>query len=270
MRPVQEDIGFFTSAIAEWHGIFKRPARALILGVTPEIYSLPWPQGSTIQAIDRTREMIEHVWPGPPHNVTCADWLEMPFLPSSMDVVFCDGGLHLLSYPDAQNKIANKLADLIAPGGYCIFRLFVPPPQRESPESVMAALHMGMVPDTNCLKLRLGMALQDNPHEGVRLGSVWERLFADGVSCEALAEKLGWDVGQLSAIHAYRDSMARYYFVTREQACVSFCKSTNDAFALQKVLEPTYPMGSQCPTAIFRRNLLRTNPLASPPALARR
>ncbi len=175
LRPVAEDVAFFERALREWCAAHPgAKPRALILGVTPELYRLPWPDPALVRAADRTPAMIAHIWPGPAAHVIQADWRELPLPDASLDVVVCDGGLHLLDYPQGQSQLARTLARLIAPGGLFVVRLFVPPPQPEGAPEVLGALLAGRIPDLNCLKLRLGMALQRSPATGVALHAVWQ------------------------------------------------------------------------------------------------
>ena len=84
---------------------------ALILGVTPELYRLEWPVGSRIRAADRSRQMIDAIWPGPADEAIEADWLDLPLEDNSLDCVLCDGGLHLLQYPNEQRRLADPAPD---------------------------------------------------------------------------------------------------------------------------------------------------------------
>lgn len=65
LRPAAEDVGFLKDAVREWTAAQAAPPRVLLLGVTPEIYGLPWPEGTDFLAADRTQAMIDVVWPGP-------------------------------------------------------------------------------------------------------------------------------------------------------------------------------------------------------------
>jgi SAM-dependent methyltransferase len=251
LRPSDEDISFLIRLLNEQGS--ARPISALVLGVTPELYRLPWPAGSNVSAIDRTQAMIDHVWPGPAESVTHADWLELPFHASSMDLVLCDGGLHLLNYPEQQQEIASRLAHIIKPEGYCVFRLFLPPAIKETPEAVLADLQQGNIPNLNCLKLRLGAALQQGPTQGVELNEVWKTLHEAEPDLNTLAMTLGWTSDHISAIHAYRGSAARYHFVTVDEAIALFCEATDGAFEVYRLEFPDYPMGELCPTIMFKR-----------------
>ncbi len=251
LRPAAEDVALFGRALGEWRAAHPGAApRALVLGVTPELYALPWPEPARVLAVDRTPEMIAHIWPGPASQVVRADWRELPLADASVDVALCDGGLHLLDHPEGQSRLARALARVVAPGGLFVVRLFVPPAAPESEAEVLEALFAGRIPDLNCLKLRLGMALQQTPAGGVALNAVWQALRRAGGEWPALAQRLGWPLPRLAVIDAYRDSPARYHFVTAEEATALFAAH---GFARQWIAGGSYPMASQCPTLAFRR-----------------
>ena len=122
--------------------------------------------------------MIKHVWPGRGDEVLVGDWEELPLPETSRDLVLCDGGLHLLQYPAAQKRVVARLAQVVRAGGRCVFRLFALPSKRETAAAVLNNLRQGKIPDLNHLKLRLGMALQRTPEEGVAVHEIRETLRA--------------------------------------------------------------------------------------------
>jgi len=251
LRPSAEDAASYQSMAEDWIASHGSP-RVLLLGVTPEIYRLPWPEGHDFIAIDQATPMIEHVWPGSPAQVLQANWLELPVPTASRDLVFCDGGLHLLDYPKGQRQLIERLHDIIAPGGRCIFRLFTPPPVQETSENVLHDLKAGKIPNLNVLKLRLGMAMQSSPESGIAVHAVWTRLheFAQG-NWEALALHLNWPLDHLKVIDAYRESKARYYFVSHAEAEELFCGQNK--FVYHATLTSDYVLGERCPMVAFER-----------------
>ena len=254
LRPAGADLETLAEFIHQHYAQgYCQALNVLILGVTPELYHLPWPDGSTIRAIDRTQAMIEHVWPGPRQAAIHANWLDMPFPSSSTDLVLCDGGLHLLSYPQQQQELVGRLAEVIKLGGYCAFRLFTPPSSRESVAHVLDDLRAGAVPSLNHLKLRLGAALQNDAGQGVELHTLWHTLHDAEPDLDKLADRLGWAPDHLRAINAYQSNPARYHFVTTDMAIALFADAATDPFELCKIVYPDYPMGERCPTVIFRR-----------------
>jgi len=251
LRPSNQDMDFCTDAISGWHRQHGAP-RVLILGVTPDIYRLPWPEGTDIFAVDRSQPMIDIVWPGPKRDVLCADWLSMALPESSRDMVFCDGGLHLLSYPGEQRQLCRILHSLLSDKGLCLFRLFVPPRQRESPETVVRDLLEGKISNLNILKLRLAMSLQDSSEEGVALKKIWCALHKISADLEGLARKIGWSVEHMLAMSVYRNSTARYSFVTVDRVRDLFCGSSG-GFKLRCLHVPSYELGERCPTIVLQR-----------------
>ena len=195
--------------------------------------------------------MINHIWPGPRALAMRVDWREIDLPDGAIDVVMCDGGLHLLDYPQGQMALASRLARIVAHGGLVAFRLFVPPPRRETPEEVIAALSAGSIRDLNCLKLRLDMALQESPEQGVALANVW-RLLRSQVRSEwsELADRLGWPLERLRIIDAYPDSGASYHFVTVDEALAIFHEA---GFECVETSTQAYEMGNQCPIVVFRK-----------------
>lgn len=251
LRPCAQDVAFAEEAVHDWSARARRAPRALLLGVTPELCRMAWPAGTDLLAIDRSQEMIDAVWPDGFGTVRRADWLAPGLAQASRDVVLCDGGLHLLAHPDEQQHLARTLHALLAPGGACIFRLFVPPARRELPETVLDDLLGRRVPNLNVLKLRLGMALMQNVRDGVRLADVWRTLNAVEPDWSRLATRIGWSEEHLAAIDTYRDSPGRYHFATLDEAAAVFCSS--GAFRVADVRVPSHELGERCPTVTFAR-----------------
>jgi SAM-dependent methyltransferase len=229
-----------------------RAGRALLLGVTPEIQALFHRRGEDdLIAVDHTPAMIDALWRGPRKLALCAEWTSLPLATSSRDVAICDGGLHLLPYPQGQVAMAQSLHRVLAPNGSFILRLFVPPERRESIDVVLDDLLAGRVPSLNVLKLRLGAAMQANARTGVRLADVWETLAGAAPNFESLAKRIGWDLQHLLAINTYRDCPKRYHFVTIAETEELF---RANGFELERTDVPTsYDLCDRCPTVVFRR-----------------
>jgi SAM-dependent methyltransferase len=251
LRPSTQDTDILADMLSTWVRDRGAP-RVLILGVTPELYRLPWPQGTDVLAADRTRAMIDAVWPGPKDAVVCADWTVLPLADESRDLVLCDGGIHLLSSPERQRRLVRTLRRIVSPRGLCLFRLFVPPRRRETPGAVLEDLGTGKVPNINVLKLRLGMALQEDPEQGVMLGRVWGLVHTANPDFERLAARLGWPREHLLALNTYRNSETRYHFLGLERVVSLFCDDPG-GFEPVAVRYPNYELGDRCPTLALRR-----------------
>jgi SAM-dependent methyltransferase len=251
LRPAQQDLDFCTDTVRDWVRLHGAP-RVLLLGVTPELYRLPWPDGTDIVAADRNQAMVERVWPGPKEAVHCTDWLNVALPEASRDIVLCDGGLHLLAYHGEQQRLVRMLHSVLSDRGLCILRLFAPPAKQESPETVLHDLLNNGVPNLNILKLRLGMALMQSAEAGVELGTIWRTLHETAPDLAALAARIGWELEHLMVINTYCASSARYHFVTFDEVSGLFCREPG-GFMVSSIRTPSYALGERCPTVVLQR-----------------
>lgn len=252
LRPHDHDLRLFSEVIGRWQPATDAAARALILGVTPELYHLPWPERTQILAIDQSAAMIRDVWPGPESDATHANWLDMPFAAQSMDFIFCDGGLHLQGYREQQFTLAARINQVLAPNGLCSFRLFVPPAKPQTPEAVLADLRAGRIENMNCLKLKLGMAIQPDAVTGVRLGDIWHRLHRHFPDPAEIFGQPGWTEANFNTVAAYKDSDTRYHFADAQQVIALFEEASQGRLQWVSTVSPEYTMGDQCPIVTFR------------------
>jgi len=251
MRPTKEDLSNYWDMANEWIQMRGVP-RVLLLGVTPELYGLPWPKGTDFLAVDSSQAMIDAVWPGPRKAARCANWLSLDLPKNSRDIILCDGGLHLLKYPQGQKKLIRALHRLLSADGICIFRLFVLPSKKESPGEIIHDLLSGKIDDPSALKLRLSMSLQNSAEEGIELGRVHRTLMRAVSSLEELAEKTGWPVESTLTINNYGDMRYKYYLPELEQAAAMF-RIEPGGFQVHRLRTPSYKLGPCCPTIALRR-----------------
>jgi SAM-dependent methyltransferase len=251
LRPCVEDQAGYRSFIFPWLERFAQP-RAIILGVTPELYHLGWPANVDLIAVDRARVMIEEVWPGPRERAFEGDWLQLQLPPHSREVCVCDGGLILLDYPEGHRALVAQLRELLVPGGRCLFRLFVPPLEQESVARVLGDLLSGGIPNLNVLKLRLAMAMQESPAKGVPVQDILRVVKMLDRDVAELAQRLGWSYDHLRAIEAYRNSPARYCFPTEAEITRIFLAEGGFTFLGRS--QGTYPLSERCPVVAFARS----------------
>jgi len=236
LRLAAEDVRCYSEAVTGWLEAGRVP-RVLILGVTPEFLFMPWPAGTSVLAVDRSEHMIREVWAGEPRQAMCAEWGSMPLPDRSRDLVFCDGGLSFLHYPDGLVEFARNLRRIVAPGGLLVTRIYDPGPDPEDPGQVMADFLAGRVANSAILKLRLAMALSTPPTAGVVLDSIW-RFYEGAVGDPALLPALtGWDKAEVRAIEAYAGKDERYCFPTTEEVLAVMCESPG-GFECLGVVEP--------------------------------
>lgn len=227
--------------------------RTLILGVTPEMARLGWPQGTDLLAVDRSREMIARVWPGfptPGGGALCADWRALPLAERSRDLVLGDGVFTVLAYPEDYRALAASLRRVLGPDGLFAFRTFVRPDRDERPAAVCDAAMDGEVDSFHAFKLRLLMSLQPDTATGVRTGDVWACWASDGPGAEELVDRSGWPREQIATIEAYRGRDTVYSFPTLEELRSLLAE---EGFEEVERFRPTYELGARCPTLVWAR-----------------
>lgn len=251
IRPNAQDIGFCIDAISKWMVEGKSP-RVLMLGVTPEFYHIPWPNGTDLIAVDSNPSMIENVWPGSPEQAYCMNWLDMDFAPASRDIVYSDAGLMWLTYPEGQLRLAAILNHIMADQGLVIFRLFAPPQQREPLTAIIADCLDGKIKNPSMFKLRLLLSFQENPVEGIEIGAAAREVFRIAPHLAINAPKVGWSVEQVLPPSIYKNSPTFVYLPTVDAVIDMFCHQVG-GFEVRQVYHPDYDYGQHCPTIVLQR-----------------
>jgi len=244
LRPCAQDIQSMEEQVARWHDAHPgRRANVLLCGVTPEIARMRWPAGTRLWAVEKSRAMIEEVWPAdlpPARQVIQGEWTRLPLRPNSIDIVIGDGCLTSLSYPEKQRKFLAELASLTRPGAVLIMRFFVQREHPEMPETVFDEQREGRIGSFHALKWRLAMALQASASEGVKVDDVWR-------TWRAARLQTGWPDVVVQTIDTYRGSDHRLVFTTLNEVRALFA----DSFEEQKYIEHDYELGERCPILVY-------------------
>ena len=253
LRPCAEDLAAYLRLIyAHTPAPVGRSSAALILGVTPEIATMSWPAGMTVTGADRSREMIELVWPGDREGhrrAVCADWFGLPEPPEPYDLVLADGSFNTIGYPDDLLRLVERLRAIVRPGALLVSRTFVRPPERESVAGLAEIAKSGAAGGFHAFKFRLAMALQPNPEEGVGLDQIWRQWqWLDG-EIDTLLEVNGWQPDVVGTIELFRDKQVRLSFPSREELADTLQAA---GLTLLDGHTPTYEMGERCAISAWR------------------
>ena len=249
LRPAPYDLAVYERAAEAWRQASGRPARALLLGVTPEIATMRWPAGTLLAALDRSAGMLELVWPAPAHGVAArANWLAPPLADGSIDIVIGDNPFTRHRYPEGHRALLDVIRRLLAPGGRLLMRYFCGPAAPEPPSRVLEDLHAGRIGSFHAFKWRLAMSLQRSLAEGVAWGEVWNAWRREVPDPEALMRERGWPLEQLRTIDVNRGSADRMSFPVFDE-CARVLRET---FVLEETVVPPYELGERCPIVVAR------------------
>jgi len=274
LRPSAEDLRHQQRVAGSWAECGRAP-RILLLGVTPELALLEWPQPRHLLAVDCCAEMIRQVWPhrsgvadavvvagvgsrsssgdgsghsGPSDAVVQADWLELPLADRSRDLVVSDGCFGVIGYPVQYRALLRSVRRVLSSDGRYVFRVFVRPPRRETAADVYDDAMAGRIGNFHAFKLRLLMAMQVDSVSGVKTGDVWENWTRQGPGAEALGAACGWPREQIATIDAYRGHATVYCFPTVDELRDLF---RYEAFEELECAWPGYESGDRCPTFVL-------------------
>jgi hypothetical protein len=252
LRPSRQDTQFMQRAITDWAAL--RPGEclnALILGVTPEIAEMRWPERSSLMAVDKSLPMVRSVWPGNvpgKRRAVCGNWLLLPRGKSSCHIAAGDGSFNCLAYPHEFRAMAASVSEVLVDGGILILRCYLQKVAPESPEQVYADLNRGAIGSFHAFKLRLLMALQNNPQEGIAVRDAYHSWTARHLDLGSLPAAEGWQKPAIETIEYYKNSSTVYAFPT-----LAAMRAVVGEFLEEVSLStPSYELGDRCPTVVLR------------------
>jgi hypothetical protein len=253
LRPHASDIRAMEETVWRWRANHcARPPKALLWGVTPEIAAMAWPDGTELVAVDRSKPMIEHVWPGDVagHRRTiCSDWLEYSCGDEHYDIVIGDGTFTLMGYPQPFRALAAKAGEMLTSDGVLIIRHFMRPPKMETPEAVFGDLAANRIGNFHVFKFRLAMSLQKSADSGVRMGDVFSAWKGALIDLAALADMTGWTREVIETIRLYEGKDSRLSFPDAAEIDMVMREQFEK---LDERYQP-YEMGERCPIISYRR-----------------
>ena len=240
------------SALTDGLHVQTASCNVVVLGVTPEVVGLDWPDQVHIQAYDQSPDMIRAVWRPHPRcasSVTQARWEEIPLRDAGACAIAGDGSLNALPRLDAYPAVLSEMHRVLVPGGRAALRCFVRPDTTESLDAIATAVFKGQVGGISPLKWRLAMALAEPDSGSIAFSDVYRAFDALFPSPDALASATGWSHEEIATIFPYRDSPTRLNFPTFAQfqaACAPW-------FDVTHTLYGNYELSTRCPTLVMTR-----------------
>jgi SAM-dependent methyltransferase len=218
-----------------------------VLGVTPELVRLPWPDAARITAIDSSARMLATVWTPHPVRPSAAirgRWQEMPLDARCLDVAVGDGSLNALESTKIYDEVLGEVARVLKSTGRLILRCFVRPDPSETLESVRAATMAGQISSFHAFKWRLAMAIPVDDDFRLplkRIHAAFSELFPDR---SRLARATDWSEGTIGTIDVYASTDICFTFPD----LATMVRHASQWFELVDVKYGTYELAERCPT----------------------
>lgn len=254
LRPSSGNLAAFQAAIDDW--VVAHPGRSprgLILGATPELWALDWPDRDLVSMVEPDADRAHQIWPGPETSRRIARWVTIGPAEGLFDLVLCDAGLHTLAYPNVQTNLRRHLAAIMPQGSLLAIRLIAPPAQREPTVSVASELWSGNIADMSQLLIRLSHSLQQSPTVGVRDSAVWLKFCSLCKDWDMLVERTGWAPDSIAIAERYRFSPVNQYFVSPAEVLEVFASAEASPFEMVRLVTGGGPMAAQCPVMTLER-----------------
>jgi SAM-dependent methyltransferase len=223
-------------------------ARVLLLGVTSELANA----FQSVQAIDKSQNMIARVWPGDSasKNARQGNWLEMPVPDHPFDAAIGDGCLSNLDYPHDVREVLRRVLQSLRPGGRFVCRLFERPDAPQSRDELLATAAGPARINFHAFKWQLAMHLCGVTQATVPVPAILELFNGMFPDRAALAARTGWPRELIDLVDVYRDSEVRFTFMTRREILAVLPAGITD---LRFEACSDYDLAECCPMLSFAR-----------------
>jgi SAM-dependent methyltransferase len=251
LRPSAED-GEAMLSLATPSLLFGADACIVVMGVTPEVIQLSWPENTTMIAIDHSKEMIDSLWrpnSSISSDVKLASWLAMPLDDGCVDVVAGDGCLTVLPSIEDYRRLFSEVSRVLSPSGSLILRCFVRPDDIESIADIEMDALAGRISSFHALKWRLAMALSKDGDFSVAVSHIHDAFNQHFPDRNLLANKTGWHAETINTIDAYHGISTVYTFPTLNV----IAELASPLFTVENEMHGAYELSERCPTILFKK-----------------
>lgn len=224
----------------------------VLLGVTPELANLPWPNNIKLKAFDKNKDMIKNVWISPKKissSVNQSLWQKMPLESGSVHFILGDGCTTQLSNRKAYKDFFKEQRRIIRNDGFLLLRCFLNTERKESNNQIIKSALQGRIQFFGSLKWRIAMALLSNHHtfsiKVKKIHSTFNTLFPFR---NELVKSCHWDINLINTIDTYKNSDISYTFPSLKELKILIAPQ----FEIIKIYYPHYELTKRCPIILMK------------------
>lgn len=225
---------------------------ALLLGVTPAIRSMRWPDGTRLISVDWSKNMFRFTSPQEPlrprPSPVIGDWRELPLAAGSQDFAIGDGCYTALGSLEDAAIMNGEVCRILRPGGLFCLRCFCRAERPQPVRQLFEELLSGNVRNLDLFRWLLAMGVQGTSSQGVDLRSVWKVWKGRIPDCGALQAKFGWSQDAVANIERWSEANMRYRFSTLGE----LRELVAPWFDLLDISIPKYEWGERFPRLLMR------------------
>ena len=219
----------------------------LLLGVTSEFYN----RFSQIIAIDKSKAMVEHVWPGdrPGKRAFVGKWQTEVLRHGKFRAILGDGSINTLPSAEEVKLFFRALDGALSEHGRLVMRVYCQPKQKISEAELVGGVERKNI-GYHAARLRIGMYLAQREGAFVpvrNIATTFDALFPDRdlfvEQCVAMTPE------HFALIDAYKGSEDFWYVPSPEMLLDELAAVCGDA---RFVSSGSYPFAQDCPILVLQ------------------
>jgi len=251
-RPSLEDSAIMTKQARLCLNYIKEP-KICVLGVTPEIIQLDWPNKAKLYAFDSSKDMIKKLWiynRKIDSQVSMADWNHLPLKKNSMNFILGDGSFTALQGIEEHKSVTREIERVLKNGGSLIMRCFIRPNKKETINQIKKDVESNKILNFGTLKWRIAMALTDSKTSTVQPSHIYNIFHETFKDLSKLTSYNKWTLDDISTLDSYANMSGFFTFLT--ESSLKQYMPKNLKFISKKI--GNYELAERCPTMLFKKN----------------
>jgi len=247
LRPPQEVANRFEKLVNDINRNASKPFELTLLGVTPELALINWPDNFYLKAFDQSKEMIANVWQSNPKinsSVHLSTWQSLPLSSHTIDSIIGDGCTTQLSDENAFDLLFTELNRVLKAEGHIFLRCFIRPEETESLFKISEDALTGKIEFFGSLKWRIAMSLvAGNQNMFIHVNEIYKsfnELFPDR---DSLSKHTKWPIDLINTISSYQNSSMQYNFPTLKE----FEALLPSTIKIKEIYYDSYELSERCP-----------------------